>query len=465
MSSADMEDSRPRSPGLLVLALASATALHGLCSALIAAVLPAVQTRFPGVQSGTWITSGFFVAAALAAPIGGRLADLLGPRRIAVGGLVLIAVASVVAALAATPAWLVAARAATGIGTAVQYPAALGMLRRHAPGRAAAGLAGIALASEVAFASAPSLGAWIVDWGGWRAAMASPTALALIAIVLVLIGVPGERPPWPGARRLVAVVDLPGLAVFCAGVIVLLVWLLALPQGVRWTLLGVLPVLFGLLWVWEREFAPAAFLPPGLVSHRVLALTLARSLIFFCGFYVLFYALPTWLTAHGLTSGQIALAMLPLPVVATGTCLLARKMLQHGLARRALVLGAAGLLAAAVLTSLLADAPVGLAVAIAALLAVPAGLVNVANQSLLYHHAPAARTSAVGGIYRTSQFVGGGVSAAVLQLTGPAEGLPHLALAVGLAALVLMATSLTDPARPHDPNAMAETDSASRRSS
>jgi MFS family permease len=464
-SSAIAAETPPRPPGRLVLALASATASHGLCSALIAAVLPAVQARFPGVQSGTWVTSGFFVAAALAAPIGGRLADLLGPRRIAVGGLVLIAVASALAATAMTPAWLVAARAATGVGTAVQYPAALGMLRRHAPSHANAGLAGIALASEVAFASAPSLGAFVLDWGGWRAALASPCVLALIAIVLVLIGVDGERVPWPGFRRLVAVTDLPGLAVFCAAVIVVLVWLLALPQGVRWTLLAVLPILFGLLWIWEREFAPAPFLPPGLASHRVLALTLFRSLIFFCSFYVLFYALPTWLTGHGLTPTQIALVMLPLPVVATGSCLLARKLLQRGHARWTLVIGAAGLLAAAMMAAFLADAPVGLALAIAGLLAVPAGLVNVANQSLLYHHAPTTRTSAVGGIYRTFQFVGGGVSAAVLQLTGTAEGLARIALVVGLGALTLMTTSVIDPAQRRDAPAMAGTGSAPRSSS
>ena len=448
-------DARPRSRSLPLVALAAMTGLHGLCSAMVAAVLPALQTQFPGAPTGTWVTGAFFLAAALAAPVGGRLADLLGARRVALGGLALIVVASLGAAVASSATWLVAARAVTGIGTAVQYPAALGLLRRSATTvPATTGLAVIALASEVAFASGPSLGAVLMTWGGWPTALAAPALLAALATGLVVVGTERHPGRWPGWRRLLAAVDVPGLAVFCALVMVVLAWLLALPQEIRWTLVAVLPVLLGLLWVWEREFAPVAFLPTSVVAHRILMLTLARSVLFFCCFYAIFYSLPSWLTAHGLTTGQIALVMLPLPALVGATCLLARRLVNRGDARTALLLGAGGLVLVAALAGALSGATLWIAVAIAAALAVPAGLVNVANQSLLYHTAPASRTSAIGGIYRTAQFIGGGVAAAVIQMADPATGMQDLALLAGAGALVLMLSCLLDRTDQHRPTAV-----------
>jgi len=60
--------------------------------------------------------------------LGGRMADLLGRRRVFMGGLLLVAVASLAAGFASNEGQLIAARAAQGLGAAIISPAALSIV-------------------------------------------------------------------------------------------------------------------------------------------------------------------------------------------------------------------------------------------------------------------------------------------------------------------------------------------------
>src|SRR3954453_17250232 len=71
---------------------------------------------------------------------GGRAADLLGRRRMFLGGLVIFTTSSVMSAVASSAATLFAARAGQGIGAAPLSPAALSIITAgfHGPARAKA---------------------------------------------------------------------------------------------------------------------------------------------------------------------------------------------------------------------------------------------------------------------------------------------------------------------------------------
>ena len=60
--------------------------------------------------------------------LGGRLADLLGRRRVFMGGLVLFALASLAGGFAKSEGALIAARAVQGLGAAILSPAALSIV-------------------------------------------------------------------------------------------------------------------------------------------------------------------------------------------------------------------------------------------------------------------------------------------------------------------------------------------------
>ena len=60
--------------------------------------------------------------------LGGRMADLLGRRRVFMGGLILFALASLAGGLATNEGQLIAARAVQGLGAAILSPAALSIV-------------------------------------------------------------------------------------------------------------------------------------------------------------------------------------------------------------------------------------------------------------------------------------------------------------------------------------------------
>ena len=76
----------------------------------------------------SWIINGYVLTFGGFLLLGGRLADLLGRRRVFIAGLALFAVASLAGGLAGSQTQLVVARAAQGLGAALLAPAALSLL-------------------------------------------------------------------------------------------------------------------------------------------------------------------------------------------------------------------------------------------------------------------------------------------------------------------------------------------------
>jgi MFS family permease len=94
---------------------------------------PAIRADFPGAGlSGlSWVLNGYaIVFAALLVPAG-RLADLLGRKRLFLGGLGLFLVASALCAAARGEWSLIAARVVQAVGAAFMIPTSLALLLRE----------------------------------------------------------------------------------------------------------------------------------------------------------------------------------------------------------------------------------------------------------------------------------------------------------------------------------------------
>ena len=95
-----------------------------------------VNVALPAIRSGLhftevdlqWVVNAYTVTFAGFLLLGGRAADLLGRRRVFVGGLLLFALASLAGGIADSQALLIAARALQGLGGAVIAPASLSIL-------------------------------------------------------------------------------------------------------------------------------------------------------------------------------------------------------------------------------------------------------------------------------------------------------------------------------------------------
>ena len=76
----------------------------------------------------TWVVNAYTLTFGGFLLLGGRMADLLGRRRMFMLGLVVFSLASLAGGLAQSETWLIAARAVQGLGAAIVSPAALSII-------------------------------------------------------------------------------------------------------------------------------------------------------------------------------------------------------------------------------------------------------------------------------------------------------------------------------------------------
>src|SRR6476659_10156219 len=138
------------------------------------------ESQLPWVVNAYVLTFGGFLL------LGGRMADLLGRRRIFMGGLVLFALASLAGGLATNSGQLIAARAVQGLGAAILSPAALSIVtttfRDGAERNKALGVWGAV--AGAGGAAGVLLGGVLTTWFGWQWVLWVNFPIGLIAAAI-----------------------------------------------------------------------------------------------------------------------------------------------------------------------------------------------------------------------------------------------------------------------------------------
>lgn len=203
-------------------------ALGLLCAAQFVDVLDinAVVVALPSVGrdlgfSGSglqWVVTAYVLFFGGFLLLAGRLADLLGRRRMFVAGLGLFTGASLLCGLAWSPLALVVFRALQGLGAALLAPAALAIISTvFAAGRERNFAMGVWTAVAAGGGAAGLvLGGLLTDALGWRWIffVNVPVGVAGVALSFVLLGADAGR----GARRRL---DLPGATTVTGGLVLL----------------------------------------------------------------------------------------------------------------------------------------------------------------------------------------------------------------------------------------------------
>jgi EmrB/QacA subfamily drug resistance transporter len=137
-----------------------------------------VNIALPGIAHGlhfstaglSWVLNAYTLTFGGLLLLGGRTGDILGRRRVFGAGIVLFTVASLAGGLAQSAGWLLAARAAQGVGGAFASPAVLAMITASfADGRERARALGIYTAVVMGGGSLGLvLGGVITEWVSWR---------------------------------------------------------------------------------------------------------------------------------------------------------------------------------------------------------------------------------------------------------------------------------------------------------
>jgi EmrB/QacA subfamily drug resistance transporter len=305
--------------------LCTAQFLVILDTSIVGIALPALQRALGFDAAGLqWIFNAYVVAFGGLLLLGGRLADLLGPRRIFGAGFAVLTAASLVAGVATSAPTLLIARAIQGVGAALIAPAALSMVmalfaaRPPELGRALGFWGASAAAGGTA---GVFLGGVITEWLSWRW-----TFLVNVPVgVLVLLATPAWLPR--GVRRR-GRVDLAG-AITVTSALALAVYAIVTANepargartGVLLATSGALFVAFGLLQ--RARHAPlvplALFRAPNLAIGNVVMALLGAAWIpmwFFLNMY-LQEVLGYGAFASGLALLPMTLAIMFLMMMAT----------------------------------------------------------------------------------------------------------------------------------------------------
>ena len=370
-------------------------------------------------QSLQWVVSGYVLTYGGFLLLGGRAGDLVGRRRILVGGLALFGLASLAGGLAQSEAVLIAARLAQGAGAAMMSPAALSILTTTFTGRRERNLAVGAWAAVpgLAGASGVVLSGVLTEGPGWRWIFYLNVPLAALAgagAFLLLAGETRVRRPRG--------FDSPGAVLVTAAMLLLIFALVRAPEigwsaTGTWAPIGLAVVLLAGFVANERR-ARNPLVPFSILRVKGLAAANVTQLITFSGLYSMFFFLSLYMqSVLGYSPSQTGVAYLPLTGGFMISAAIATPLIPR-LGTKPVIVG--GALTAAGGLYLLSHVPVGggfladlfpgiMVVALGAG-AVFTGVTNAATEGVPQEHAGVAS-----GLLNASMQFGGALGLAVLS--------------------------------------------------
>jgi EmrB/QacA subfamily drug resistance transporter len=303
-----------------VLAIASLGAAMAFVDATIVNIaFPDIARSYPdaSIASLSWILNAYNIVFAAFLIAAGRLADLVGRRRVFIAGLELFTIASALCAIAWSPGTLTAFRVLQALGAALLVPSSLALVLDAFPAERRSH--GVALLSAVAAAAAglgPSLGGLLVAAGDWRLVFLVNLPIGVAAIVLTRRHLVESRAP--GRRR---VPDLAGAVVLALAIAALV---LGVVKGEGWGWLGgrtlaafAVAAALGAVFVRRCATHRAPIVDLSQLRERTFGVTNAMTIVTGAGFYGYTLVNVLFLTAVWQYSVlEAGLALTPGPFVA-----------------------------------------------------------------------------------------------------------------------------------------------------
>ncbi|HEX3254981.1 MAG TPA: MFS transporter [Gaiellaceae bacterium] len=179
-----------------------------LDNTIVNVALPSIQRDLDiGISELEWVFNGYALTFGVLMLTGGKLADLLGRRRIFIAGLVIFTLASLFCGLATSAGWLIGARVVQGAGSALMNPATLSIITATFPPKQRGMAIGIwAGVSAMALAIGPLVGGLITEHWSWNWIFFINVPVGILAIIVTRLVVDESRDTSAGQR-----LDLPGL--------------------------------------------------------------------------------------------------------------------------------------------------------------------------------------------------------------------------------------------------------------
>lgn len=453
----DVSLSRVRQPGELAVlaAVALGTMLAPLNSTMIAVALPHIVEEFHvDVAAAGWLVTAYLIVMAAIQPVAGKLGDLLGRRRLIIGGLVVFGVASIGAAVAPGLEMLLLFRLLQAFSGAVSLPNGVALLREIIPvARRASSFGMVSAATSLAAAAGPPLGGFLLQGGGWRTLFFANVPVVLLALVLGWRAIPrtASRP-----RERTVSFDIAGsllLFILLGGLAALL------SQGRRGMDLVLVTagtlVLIGIAIFFIRHELrhPDPVVSLGLFRRRAFTAASGANALSNLAMYVMLLAIPLLLgMRQGWTSAQTGLVLAVLFGVMVVFSPLGGRIADRVGRRRPAVAGTL-MLAVGVFPLVMAGTDIGIPLLLAGLAISGAGIgiSGAGLQTSAMDSVDVTEAGVAAGVYSTCRYfgsiVGSSLLGGLLGTTYTASGFQAVFIMVAVAASLSVLLALSLPSR------------------
>lgn len=396
---------------------------------IVNVALPSIRSDLAASASDLqWVVSGYALTFGLVLVPAGRLADVVGRRRVFVGGLLLFTLASLGCGLAPGATWLLLARLLQGAGGGMLQPQVAAFITSlfSGPERGRAfGYLGTVIGLSTAVG--PLLGGTILSVdpqpSAWRLIFFINLPIGIAGVVLALRWLPEVASGRGSVRHL----DWVGVGLLAVAIATLLLPILEQPSAWVWVALWAVAAVAGTaFFAWERRRnrrdAPAV-VDLSLFRTPRYRNGVSLGLLYFTGFTTIFFVLSIYLqTGLGMSPLQAGLTQTPFAVGAAVTPSIAgryvdrlgRKLVVGGLT--VVVVGLTGvLLVIGLLGSGLGPWHLGLVLLVPLLVAgAGSGLSISPNVTLTMSVVDPARSGSASGVLQTAQRIGSSIGIAVV---------------------------------------------------
>jgi EmrB/QacA subfamily drug resistance transporter len=389
--------------------------------------LPSIRTGLHFSEANLqWVVNAYTVTFGGFLLLGGRAADLLGRRRVFVGGLVLFALTSLIGGMATSQGMLIAARSAQGLAAAVIAPASLSILtttfREGAARNRAVGIWGAM--GGVGGATGVLLGGILTDLLSWRWILFINVPIGIAAALLTQHYVAALRTDdHDGSHDLLgAITGTLGLSLLVLGIVHTDTagWGSSETLGLLAAGLG----LIGLFLTIEGRFARAPLMPLRIFASRTLSA--ANLVIFLVGAasFAMWFFMSLYLQqVQGFSPLKAGLTFLPMTLLIAAAAAFASRAVNRVGAKRLLIVGmllqAIGLL---LFTDIRAGGDyLGEVLAPSLLVAVGIGFAFVPATIVATTGVASSEAGLASGIVNTARMVGGALGLAILAALATAR--------------------------------------------
>ena len=411
------------------IVMAVGVSAYSLLQSLVSPVLPLLETDLHTSQSTvTWVLTAYLLSASVFTPILGRIGDMIGKVKVLVAVLALLAVGSILAALATSISVMIVARAIQGVGGGV-IPLAFGIIRDEFPREKVAGAVGV-IAALLAVGgglglvlAGPIVNVLDYHWLFWI-----PGIVVAAAAVATYIVVPESPIRTPGRISWSAAVLLSGW---------LVALLVAVSEAPSWgwgsaRVVGLIvaAIVLAAAWVWIELHSVRPLIDMKMMRIPAVWTTNLVALLFGVGLYSVFAFLPEFLqtpkaAGYGFSASITESGLIVLPMAVTmfvfGT--VSGPLSTRLGARSVLITGSLVSVPAFVIMAFV-HADIWEIVLAMVLLGAGFGLAFSAMSNIIVDSVPTNQTGVASGMNANIRTIGGSIGAAVMASIVTSDALP-----------------------------------------